>query len=144
MHSPVPLYLFCVASFLTHTALIHWLIVGGIFGGRAHAELRWWRKDAETVDESARELEFSKVGRKARMEGRTEALEVPPRPEAQDRYGAALAPKTYETERFRYPGFDIYAVEAEWREWSSGKDAPRDPEAAFLAFSRKFAEANPL
>ena len=57
---------------------------------------------------------------------------------------AALRPDTYETARLRYPGFDIYHVEGEWRDWSKGKEAPRDPDRAFLAFFKSFAEANPI
>lgn len=109
-----------------------------------HAELKWWRKDAETVDESARELAFSKVGRKARIEGRAEALDLPPRPAAQERFGPALAPQTYETARLRHPGYDIYAVEAEWRRWAATKEPARDPDAAFLSFFRRYAEERPL
>lgn len=121
--------------------------------GRAvsHVELRWWRKDAQSVGVSARELQFSKVGRKARTEGRVEQVAphiadpaLRPRPAAMERKGSALQTQTYETARLRHPGYDIYFVEAEWRNWSAGKEAPRDPDAAYLSFFRKFAENNRL
>ena len=58
--------------------------------------------------------------------------------------GPALRGETYETARLRHAGFDIYFVEAEWRGWSANLPPPDDPDRAFLAFFRKFAEANPL
>lgn len=107
-----------------------------------HAELRWWRKDAVSTAETERELSFSKVGRKARMSGEAETLK--PRPAWLDGQGAALRTETYETARLRFPGYDIYHVEGEWRSWSADKEPARDPDRAFLAFFRSFAEKNPL
>ncbi len=107
-----------------------------------HIELRWWRKDAGTSAEAERELTFSKVGRKARISG--EAETVKPRPAWLDARGPALRTETYETAKLRYPGYDIYHVEGEWRAWAAGKEAPRDADRAFLAFFRGFAERNPL
>lgn len=107
-----------------------------------HIELKWWRKDGVGTVEAERELSFSKVGRKARMQSTTE--EVRPRPAWLEGLGEALRSETYETARLRHPGFDIYQVEKEWRAWSKGKEAPRDPDRAYLAFFRSFAENNPL
>ena len=45
---------------------------------------------------------------------------------------------TYETARALAPGWDVRLLEAEWRGWM--KEAPRNPEAAFLGFCRKWAE----
>ncbi|MEQ6250744.1 RepB family plasmid replication initiator protein [Sulfitobacter sp. HNIBRBA3233] len=121
-----------------------------------HVELRWWRKDAKTEAEAERELSFSKVGRKARMEGRAEmpaegrakaeprAQPLRPRPVWLEARGAALRADTYETARLRYPGYDIYHVEGEWRDWAKTREAPRDPDRAFLAFFKTFAENNPI
>ncbi|WP_353536311.1 replication initiation protein, partial [Cognatishimia sp. WU-CL00825] len=110
--------------------------------------LEWTRKSAEGQSAADRELEFSKVGRKARLGGRVEAVvepvQIKPRPAWLDRAGEALRVETYETAKLRYPGYDIYHVESEWRSWAAGKDAPRDPDMAFLAFFRKFAERNPI
>jgi hypothetical protein len=61
-----------------------------------------------------------------------------------DGKGTALRTETYATARLRYPGYDIYHVEGVWREWSGGRDAPEDPDRAFLAFFRSFAEKNPI
>lgn len=124
-----------------------------------HVELRWWRKDGDGLGEVARELSFSKVGRQTRIDaaaetgaassprGPVEAVAAPeprPRPAWLERRGAALKTETYETARLRHAGYDIYFVEGEWRSWAEGKEAPADPDRAFLAFFRKFAEANPL
>jgi len=107
-----------------------------------HVELRWWRKDAKSEAEAERELSFSKVGRKVRSDVRAQALR--PRPVWLEARGEALRGDTYETARLRYPGYDIYHVEGEWRDWAKGKEAPRDPDRAFLAFFKTFAEANPI
>ena len=107
-----------------------------------HVELKWWRKDATSEAEAERELSFSKVGRKERTQER--AFVARPRPVWLETRGEALRPDTYETARLRYPGFDIYHVEGEWRDWAKGKEAPRDPDRAFLAFFKTFAEANPI
>lgn len=107
-----------------------------------HIELRWWAKDSGGTAQAERELQFSKVGRKARTQGTTET--VKPRPAWLDRAGPALRSETYETARLRYAGFDIYHVEGEWRAWSQGKAPPEDADRAFLAFFRKYADANPI
>lgn len=106
--------------------------------GVSHVELRWWKKDGDGQGRVARELSFSKVGRRERVAA------VRPRPEALERQGPALRTETYETARLRHPGFDIYFVEAEWRAWAAGKPSPEDADRAFLAFFRKYAEAHPL
>jgi hypothetical protein len=114
-----------------------------------HIELKWWRKDATSEAEAERELSFSKVGRKERSQERAErdqprAYAARPRPVWLEARGDALRADTYETARLRYPGFDIYHVEGEWRDWAKGKEAPRDPDRAYLAFFKTFAEANPI
>lgn len=110
-----------------------------------HVELRWWKKDAGGTAEAERELGASKVGRRARMEGRAEpVVPLKPRPDWLDRRGPALRTETYETAKLRHPGYDVYFVEGEWRAWSAGKAPARDPDKAYLAFFRSFAEKNPL
>ena len=118
--------------------------------GRAvtHVEMRWWRKDGDAGGAADRALQFSKIGRRARAEGRVEQVTpvpVPrPRPAWLEGRGAALQTATYETARLRHPGYDIYFVESEWRNWTAGKEPARDPDRAFLAFFRSYAEKNPL
>lgn len=108
-----------------------------------HVELRWWRKDADGVGASARELSFSKVGRKERAaQGASPTLR--PRPGNMERQGPALLTETYQTARLRFPGYDIYYVESEWRNWVKTKEAPRDPDRAYLAFFATFAKNNPI
>lgn len=51
---------------------------------------------------------------------------------------APLDPDVYETARALAPGWDIHMVEQEWRAWL--KEPPRNPEAAFLGFCRKWFE----
>lgn len=118
--------------------------------GRAvtHVEMRWWRKDGDASGAADRALQFSKVGRRVKAEGRTEevspAAAPRPRPGWLEVRGAALQTATYETARLRHPGYDIYFVESEWRVWASGKDPAKDPDRAFLAFFRSYAEKNPI
>ncbi|WP_206245853.1 replication initiator protein A [Novosphingobium terrae] len=50
----------------------------------------------------------------------------------------ALKPSTYQAAREAAQGWDIYVLEAEWREWAT--EAPRDPDAAFIGFCRKVFE----
>ena len=49
-----------------------------------------------------------------------------------------LRSETYEDARDTAPGWDIYYLEREWREWIT--EAPRDPDRAFLGFCRKWYE----
>jgi len=47
---------------------------------------------------------------------------------------------TFEKAKKVAPGFDIYYLEAEWREWIDKKgEHPKDPDAAFIGFCRKKA-----
>ncbi|MEM9839709.1 MAG: replication initiator protein A [Pseudomonadota bacterium] len=43
-----------------------------------------------------------------------------------------------------FPGYDKYAVLDEWKRWAATKEAPRRPDAAFLAFFTTYAKRNPL
>lgn len=56
-----------------------------------------------------------------------------------------LPPSAYEKARAAAPGYDVYYLESEWREWmeKTGKK-PEKPEAAFINFCRKKAEKAPL
>ena len=107
-----------------------------------HVELRWWRKDAGGEAEVERELQFSKVGRKERVTAKADA--VRPRPGWLDAKGAALRSETYETAKLRFPGYDIYFVEGEWRAWAGGKPPAREPDKAYLAFFKTYVQNNPI
>ena len=49
-----------------------------------------------------------------------------------------LKPDTLERARECAPGWDIYAIKDEWQEWIT--EPPRNPDAAFLGFCRKWYE----
>ncbi|MHA3980928.1 replication initiator protein A [Halovulum sp. GXIMD14794] len=53
-----------------------------------------------------------------------------------------LSPAAYDRARAAAPGFDVYALEADWRAWwaASGKPRLHAPEAAFVAFVRTRAK----
>ena len=48
-----------------------------------------------------------------------------------------LKPETFSKARAAAPGWDVYALEQEWREWISKKEPTKRPDAAFVAFCRK-------
>lgn len=50
----------------------------------------------------------------------------------------SLKAATYEAARLAAPGWDVYALEAEWRDWIV--EPPRDADKAFVGFCRKWAE----
>lgn len=52
--------------------------------------------------------------------------------------GPTLSTRAFEKGRELAPGWDIYGIEQEWREWLAKKGiAPRNPEAHFLAFCKR-------
>jgi hypothetical protein len=53
-----------------------------------------------------------------------------------------LQPDTYNDARIVAPGWDVYLLEKEWRDWMS--ETPRDPDAAFIGFCRKWYERRGL
>ncbi len=50
----------------------------------------------------------------------------------------ALDPEAYHDARMVAPGWDVYELEREWREWIT--EPPRNPTAAFIGFCKKWAE----
>ena len=59
--------------------------------------------------------------------------------------GLSLPLTAYDKAKAAAPGYDIYFLETEWKEWlmKTGK-IPENPEAAFIAFCRKKSEKKPL
>ncbi|MCB1780814.1 MAG: plasmid replication initiator RepA, partial [Candidatus Competibacteraceae bacterium] len=53
--------------------------------------------------------------------------------------GPHLRTSTYEMARRAAPGWDVYELERQWREWIDKKGSPQKPDAAFVAFCRKKA-----
>lgn len=49
-----------------------------------------------------------------------------------------LKPETYEKAKKLAPGWDIYYIEGEWRDWLT--EPPRSPDPAFLGFCKKWYE----
>lgn len=48
----------------------------------------------------------------------------------------ALRHETFEKAKKAAPGFDVYALEQDWREWCSKKEPPKNPDSAFIGFCR--------
>jgi plasmid replication initiation protein len=48
-----------------------------------------------------------------------------------------LRPEAFEKAKRAAPGWDVYHLEREWRDWITGKEKPNNPDAAFIAFCRK-------
>ncbi len=50
-----------------------------------------------------------------------------------------LKPETYESAKLAAPGWDIHALEQQWRDWilKKKKEPPKRPDSAFIAFCRK-------
>ena len=53
--------------------------------------------------------------------------------------GPHLRTATYEHAKKVAPGWDVYELERQWREWTEKKGPPQKPDAAFVAFCRKKA-----
>lgn len=51
--------------------------------------------------------------------------------------GPHLRTSTYERAKQNAPGWDVYELERQWREWIEKKGPPQKPDAAFIAFCRK-------
>ena len=73
-------------------------------------------------------------------------LTITPKPEFTAAYGkedvspplAFLKPETYDKAKEAAPGWDIYGLEDEWRDWMT--EPPRNPDAAFIGFCKKVFE----
>ena len=52
-----------------------------------------------------------------------------------------LMPETYQEARGYAPGWDVYAIEAEWRAWCEAEEIePRHPDRHYLKFCATWAE----
>lgn len=53
-----------------------------------------------------------------------------------------LSPDALMEARMAAPGWDVYALEGEWRNWmvEGGLDAPKNPDKAFIGFCKKWFE----
>ncbi|MEZ6101637.1 MAG: replication initiator protein A [Pirellulaceae bacterium] len=59
-------------------------------------------------------------------------------PDSEGQKVAPLSADAYHDAKLAAPGWDIYHLEREWREWMT--EPPRDAEAAFVGFCRKWYE----
>lgn len=48
-----------------------------------------------------------------------------------------LLTETFEKAKKAAPGWDVYFLEREWREWIAGKERPKNPDAAFIGFCKQ-------
>lgn len=108
--------------------------------------LAWERKALPELRSVERELNASKVGRKARLAGKVEAMEfgLPSTHPATVPTVLMLRPDTFDKVRKLCPGYDVYALENEWRTWAVKKPAPRNIDGAFIAFCKSYAKRHPL
>lgn len=112
---------------------------------RSFSEVRltWQRKELSELHWVERELNHSKVGRKARLSGTVEVVDfgTPSPPPAA---GPVLRPDSYEKARRAVPGYDVHFIEEEWRKWAASKPSANNPDAAFIAFCKQYVGKHPL
>ena len=54
-----------------------------------------------------------------------------------------LRTETYHQARKAAPGFDVYQLEQDWRDWLANKEPPKHPDAAFIGFCKqKYQQVN--
>lgn len=56
---------------------------------------------------------------------------------ASERFVIQLSTETYEKVKKVAPGWDVYALEHDWREWIADKEQPKNPDAAFIGFCKQ-------
>jgi len=112
--------------------------------------LAWERKPLPELREVERELSYSKVGRKARLAGTVEAMKfgggsaVAEAPSPALSLPLILKSDTLGKVRKLCPGYDVYALENEWRMWAARKPQPGNADAAFIAFAKTYVKNHPL
>lgn len=62
---------------------------------------------------------------------------TPPPPLPPLSRGPLLRPDTYERAKTFAPGWDVYALAEQWREWVEKKGMPKNPDGAFIGFCKK-------
>ena len=102
----------------------------------AAVRLNWARKDRSAIVDVQKELEGSKVGRKARLTGTVEQVDFARH--------IPLRPDTLERARGMFRGYDIYFLEAEWRSIFASMPPPEKPDGAFIGWCKKYVKEHPL
>lgn len=109
--------------------------------------LQWERKSEAELAELASTHGYGQVGR-ALAAAESAEIPAPARSPAATVANIRLAIRTDTREKAKklLPGYDIYFVEQEWKDWvaSAGKEAPRSPDGAFIAFCKQYADKHPL
>ena len=117
-----------------------------IYQGRkvSGVRLSWWSKNVEEKKTAIREVKFSRVGRRARLAGKVEAVIAPPPalPPAPSKPpvplpaagNSGLKQKDYDRIKRNFPDLDIDFLEREFLAWVATRETPRDYVAAFYGF----------
>lgn len=58
-------------------------------------------------------------------------------PKVAPRAPLRLLTETYQQAKQAAPGFDVYALEQEWRDWLKNRELPKNPNAAFIGFCKR-------
>lgn len=99
------------------------------------APIRKFRAQIRAIEETNKLPDYS-VSMDADMVTFTNRDWKPPISERQSGF-PFLKPETFTKAKAAAPGWDVYRLEQEWREWSAKKEPPKRPDAAFVAFCRK-------
>ena len=99
------------------------------------APIRKFRAQIRAIEETNKLPDYS-VSMDADMVTFTNRNWKPPVSERQSGW-PFLKPETFTKAKAAAPGWDVYHLEQEWREWSAKKELPKRPDAAFVAFCRR-------
>jgi len=99
------------------------------------APIRKFRAQIRAIEETNKLPDYS-VSMGADMVTFTNRNWKPPVSEQQSGF-PFLKPETFTKARAAAPGWDVYHLEREWREWIAKKEPTKRPDAAFVAFCRK-------
>ena len=104
---------------------------------------RYLLKDIATNDHLPDyRIELEDGGEIVRFTNRGTMHEAQGRALADQTSGIRLSGEAYQAARAAAPGWDVHALEQEWRSWMAdgGLDAPRSPDKAFVGFCTKWFE----
>lgn len=88
----------------------------------------------EVINDTVLFIRTGQVGKvKIMISGQSDYSKIPP-----------LKPSTFEKFKKIYSNYDPYFIEQEWRNWAQNKEAPKSPDAAFLAFAKSYVKLHPM
>ena len=107
--------------------------------------LSWERKSPEEIAELAQRYGYEPAEQLPAAPTPGETRSARPSP-AGGGVRLAIRDDTRAKAKQLLPGYDIYFVEQEWKDWvaSTGKEAPRSADGAFIAFCKRYKERHPL